>query len=88
MGSGIACGVAAGKRKARDDFRDFAERHNITIQNQEGKPVSLDEFLNEALGIDDAKHKKVAIVAALVGALVFLGTAFLYFLELFKWIGG
>ena len=46
---GIGTGIAIGKKKALDDLRKYSEQHNITVQNQEGQPVSIDDFIDEAL---------------------------------------
>ena len=71
---GLGTGIGIGKKKAHDSLREYSEQHNITIQNEEGQPVSIDDFLDEALRMSDTRNKKVLFIISLVlGLLLLLG---------------
>lgn len=84
IGVGFAAGLASGKKQARDvierNLHDLTERHTITIQNQAGQLVSIDEFLNEALSGYDEKHRKSYIAMMIIGVLLFLVGVTVFFM--------
>ena len=79
MGSGIASGVATGRSKMRKQIRSHIDQSAVTIQDRYGKPIKLDEFLEDACGpekADCSKTKTWAIVAAGLAVLVALAVVF------------
>jgi len=81
IGIGIAVGVSSGTKQARDKLGQYIESQGITLQDQQGKQVAIDDVLDLALRCGDSKRQKVVIVTLVLGLLVaaLVGVAF-YFL--------
>lgn len=79
IGSGIASGVATGRSQLRKQIRSHIDESGITIQDRFGKPIKLDEFLEEACGpekADCSKTKAWGFVAAGLVLLIALTVVF------------
>ncbi len=77
---GIGSGMAIGHKKAAEDLRQYTEAHNITIQDETGQPIPLDDFLDAALKSKAKKNQKLILILSLVlGVMMLLGiVAYLY----------
>ena len=51
MGSGVASGIATGRSQLRKQIRSHMDQSGVTIQDRYGKPIKLDEFLEDACGV-------------------------------------
>ena len=90
MGSGLACGIAAGmasgRKRACDEIREYAQKHGTTIQNADGRTLSVDEFLSAAASTQSQTPKKIGgvaagVIVAVVGLLVLAGLLALFYLR-------
>ena len=80
MGSGVASGIATGRTQLRKQIRSHMDQSGVTIQDRYGKPIKLDEFLEDACGpekADCSKTKTWAFVAVGLAVLVVLAVMFL-----------
>lgn len=82
MGSGVASGVSTGRSKMRKQVQNYIEQSGVTMQDRYGKPVKLDEFLEEACGPvkEECSPSKIwAIVFIGLASLIGLAIALLLF---------
>ncbi len=80
MGSGVATGIATGRSQLRKEIRSHMDQSGVTIQDRYGKPIKLDEFLEDACGpekADCSKSRAWAVVAVGLAVLVVLAVMFL-----------
>ncbi len=87
FGAGFATGIASGQKKALDkvekNIRYFTLTHRITIQNERGQSVSVEEFITEVVRRHEEKSRRVIIVKLVIaGLLLLLGIAMFLFLSL------
>ena len=74
---GFGAGIAAGKKKAADELRRYMESHTVTIRDDQGEQMLMDDFLQQALGTGVGMNNKVYMVAGiLLGILGLLVLAF------------
>lgn len=69
---GIATGVAAGKKRVRDNISSYVKSNNMTIQNDKGEMVSVEEFLEEASGIDFERNRGLLVFGIVIGVLLLM----------------
>ncbi len=70
MGSGMAIGVPSGQNQTRQRVRDYIEREGMTLQDRFGKPVKVDDFLDDACGTSTvccSRTKTLAWIGLLLG---------------------
>ena len=81
IGSGIASGISSWRSQTKKQVRDYVDQNGITIQDRYGKPIKVDDFLNEACGPENencSANKTWGLV--IVGVLVLMASAFVFFL--------
>ncbi len=67
---GIATGVAAGQKRARDNISSYVKSNNMTIQNDKGETVSVEEFLEEASRVDFERNRGLIVLGIGIGVLL------------------
>ena len=67
---GIATGVAAGQKRARDNISSYVKSNHMTIQNDKGETVSVEEFLEEASRVDFERNKGLLVLGIVIGVLL------------------
>lgn len=72
LAAGIGAGMGIGLQKARKDLRTYAQQNAITIQDQTGQTISIDQFLNDALGAENLRSKTLLTVLLGIGIALFL----------------
>ena len=81
IGSGMAIGVSEGRKRVRRQIREYVDSQGITVLDRFGKPIKLEEFLDEACGPSQqccSRNKAwlwavlVLGVAAAAGVVVYL----------------
>ena len=70
IGAGIAIGISSGAKQARDKLGQYFESQGISLRDQQGKQVAIDDVLDQALCSRDSKGRKIAIVLVALGLLV------------------
>ena len=67
---GMATGIAAGQKRARDNISGYVKSNNMTIQNDRGETVSVEEFLDAASRVDFERSKGLLVVSLAIGVLL------------------
>ncbi len=67
---GIASGVAAGQKRVRDNISSYVKSNNMTIQNDKGETVSVEEFLEEASGVGFERNRGLLVLGIVIGVLL------------------
>ena len=80
LGSGIASGIATGRAQLRQQLSEHVDENGVTIQDRFGKPIKLDEFLEEACGPEKAACSKSTMLAVIALGLVVLAAIAVMFL--------
>jgi hypothetical protein len=70
--------MASGRKKAMDDLREYAERHQIVIQDRSGRAIAIEEFLEEGLRTEGGSSRTAFFVVMLILGLVVLGARVLF----------
>lgn len=82
MGSGIATGIAsgtsAGRKQATEQLRSYIEENGIEMHDRYGKPIKLDDFMDQAISCapDCCGRKKLWVFVVLGGVLAIAVAAF------------
>ena len=67
---GMATGIAAGQKRARDNISSYVKSKHMTIQNDMGETVSVEEFLDAASRVDFERNKGLLVVSIAIGMLL------------------
>ncbi len=79
---GMGGGTIAGRKKALEDLREYARVRHITIHDGEGQPVSMDQFLEQAVTTHlDRNQKALLLVCVLIGLLLLLSLALVVWMK-------
>jgi hypothetical protein len=85
IGSGLAMGIASGRKRAAAEIRDHIERNGFSIIDRMGKPVKVDQFLEEAISASgeccsNSRGTAITIGLVLLGLLIMgaLAAVFLF----------
>ncbi len=86
IGAGIAIGVSGGRKRAASELREHIEKNGITILDRQGKPIKIEQLVDDALGqrcCGTAAVGASKIWAFLLGSLVvgLLAAVAIYFLS-------
>jgi hypothetical protein len=79
MASGMAIGLAGGRKKAREDILKYSASRAITVRDQSGEELPMEQFLDEALPTE--KKSRAGIIVLLAGLVIVLGIAVFIFLS-------
>jgi preprotein translocase subunit SecY len=67
---GIATGVAAGQKRARDNISSYVKSNNMTIQNDKGQTLSVEEFLEASSRVDFERNRGPLVLGIVIGVLL------------------
>ena len=67
---GLASGVAAGQKRVCNKISSYVKSNNMTIQNDKGETVSVEEFLEEALRVDFERNRGLIVLGIGIGVLL------------------
>jgi hypothetical protein len=67
----IPPGVAAGQKRVRNNISSYVKSNNMTIQNDKGKTVSVEEFL-EASGIAFERNRGLLVLGVVISVLLLM----------------
>jgi hypothetical protein len=70
IGVGVAIGTTSGEKQARDKLCRHFENHGITLQDQKGKQILIDDALDDALRCNASEKRTLPVVLLVVGLLV------------------
>jgi hypothetical protein len=76
---GIAVGAASGRKRVGEALQEYIERQEIIIQTGQGRTLSAEEFLSDALQADTDQNRRMWLIVSfglglllLAGILIFL----------------
>ena len=67
---GMATGIAAGQKRARDNIASYVNSNHMTIQNDRGEPVAVEEFLDGASRAQFESNQGLLVVGIAIGLLL------------------
>lgn len=70
IGAGIAIGMSSGAKQARNKLGEYCESQGITLRDQHGKQVAIDDALDQALWCGGSERRKTVMLWLTLGLLV------------------
>jgi hypothetical protein len=67
---GMATGIAAGQKRAHDNISSYVKSNHMTIQNDRGETVSVEEFLDGASRVQFESNKGLLVLGIVLGVLL------------------
>ncbi len=84
IGCGIACGISAGRSQARKELAANLDRMEsdgrLRIADGEGRPISADALLRDALPSREVADSRGFLIVALAVGLLMLGGLLTFYL--------
>ena len=70
IGAGIAIGIHSGAKQTRDKLDKYFESESLTLRDQQGNQVAIDDALDKALRGADQRGRRPANAVLAFGLLV------------------